>query len=431
MPSRNQKPILYLTAIELAFISPLINSQVFGLLSKVKERDIEKKILFLSLFPIRHYFSLQEPFWESVTRYYHRRIDVKKRLRKHGIKVKFIPFLFPFRSKFFYMKLFHLVVFISQAIPLLVCFMLIYRIEIIHARSYPAALLSYLLKKILRTKYIFDMRGLYPEEGVTKGSFNQGSFNYRMWMQIEKKLIENADRVVVESYPFYEYVNSVVGTSKTSVIPCCVDAEKFRYDEKKKIRLKKEYRLEDKFLLVYLGTVSMDGGWHDPGIMADYFLHFKKLQTNTHFLIINNQKKIRDSLSEFLKAKGLEENQFTIINPLEKSTSDILPIGDIGLLLIRKLPKAKTMISVKYVEYLASGLPVIVSSDVCGAANLTRENQCGIVIDLEDRDNFSKEKWLLENYDRVRGNGLKLTENYLSTDKCAKQYIEIYDRLME
>jgi glycosyltransferase involved in cell wall biosynthesis len=77
-------------------------------------------------------------------------------------------------------------------------------------------------------------------------------------------------------------------------------------------------------------------------------------------------------------------------------------------------------LSVKLGEYLASGLPVICTPFVEGAARLLDRYRCGMAVDPDDpSEPLEKEKEFLRNYETLRDNGFKLAREYLSLEACA------------
>ena len=69
-----------------------------------------------------------------------------------------------------------------KGFDLLKCFFVIiktvitFKPDFIHARGHPMALLALIFNKILRIKYIFDFRGLWADERITKGGWNMELF---------------------------------------------------------------------------------------------------------------------------------------------------------------------------------------------------------------------------------------------------------------
>ncbi|MFQ5768968.1 MAG: glycosyltransferase [bacterium] len=420
----NYKTILYLTAVEDAVNKPVIRSQVFGLLSRfMKATDIN--FFFLAFIPFRFYFDLNRPF-NTFLAYKKKRMEIKHEFKASNIKIIFFPFLFPFRRKYFHMKSLHLFVFLIQTIPLLLFFLIKENILLIHARSYPACLISYLCSKVLNVKYLFEMRGFFPDEGVIYGAYTYDSSSYFRWKNIEKNLIKGAHSVIVESEPFKKYVENIFHHPNIALIPCYVDNDIFKFNKDLKDKMKNDFNLNGKVVVTYSGTI---GGWHDPVVQTDYFLKTKQLIPNAHFLILTfkqNNKLIHD----IMKEKGLAKSEYTLLNPKLTDIPKYLLLGDVGLLTIHNLPTAKKAVSVKFGEYLACGLPVVCTPYVEGAANLIQKNDCGIIVNLDKEETFEQIYYLLKNYDKIQQNGFKLVRDYLSIKINAQKFLQIYDKII-
>jgi hypothetical protein len=71
-----------------------------------------------------------------------------------------------------------------------------HRIELIHARSYVPSLIALWLKKVFKSKFLFDMRGFWADEKVDARSWSEAGALYRITKRLEKSLLLNADVVV-------------------------------------------------------------------------------------------------------------------------------------------------------------------------------------------------------------------------------------------
>ena len=73
--------------------------------------------------------------------------------------------------------------------------------DIVHCRSYIAAEIGLALKKELGAKFIFDMRGFWADEKKDSKHWNVDKplykFIYNHYKKLEKKLLLNADTIVV------------------------------------------------------------------------------------------------------------------------------------------------------------------------------------------------------------------------------------------
>jgi glycosyltransferase involved in cell wall biosynthesis len=127
-----------------------------------------------------------------------------------------------------------------------------------------------------------------------------------------------------------------------------------------------------------------------------------------------------------LEKRGVNKDEYTLLNPETSDIPKFLLMGDVGLLTIADLPTARKAVSVKFGEYLATGLPVICTPFVAGAAQLIRDNGCGIVVDTKEASSFDQINWLLNNYKQIQNNGFKLVKEYLSVKINAGNFLEIY-----
>ena len=67
-----------------------------------------------------------------------------------------------------------------------------------------------------------------------------------------------------------------------------------------------------------------------------------------------------------------------------QQVADLLGRARCGVVLLRDLPNTRDAMPTKFFEYLASGLPVVVSASTRPIAQLTDELRCGLVVDESD-----------------------------------------------
>lgn len=99
--------------------------------------------------------------------------------------------------------------------------------QIIHIRSYQVALTGLVFRALCRIPFIFDMRGLLPEERVMCGLWSERGLGYRSAKMLERLLVRKANCVVVVSDPFAEYVRRIALHANIAVVPNCVDLADF------------------------------------------------------------------------------------------------------------------------------------------------------------------------------------------------------------
>lgn len=103
--------------------------------------------------------------------------------------------------------------------------------RLIHARSYIPAIVALAVSPLCRVPFIFDMRGLWPEERITAGRMRRGSVLHRVLLALERRCLHSAGTVVSLTNAALVHLNSVypreMQGKKTAVIPTCADLGRF------------------------------------------------------------------------------------------------------------------------------------------------------------------------------------------------------------
>jgi glycosyltransferase involved in cell wall biosynthesis len=105
-----------------------------------------------------------------------------------------------------------------------------------------------------------------------------------------------------------------------------------------------------------------------------------------------------------------------------------------GVVLLKPLPNNVTGLPTKFFEYLASGLPVIVSESLRALVTITHAERCGLVVDESDVAGFAEAMlYLVDNPDEAhemgqRGRQAVLQRYTWSTE--GEKLLRLYDRLL-
>ncbi|MEW6685309.1 MAG: glycosyltransferase [Candidatus Edwardsbacteria bacterium] len=414
-----KESIFFLTAIESPTHSVGIEYQFLNPLKRLAQIHREMSFSYLALIPWRIYFFPLHPLRGK-------KKDLQNKLASVGVRCHLFPIPYPIRYRDFHLKLIHLSLFVISALPGLFYYVLKYKIDLIHVRSYPACLLAFFVKRLLKIPYIFDLRGMYPEEGINSGVFTLNSFSYRLWKAIEGRLLKESSISIAVSEPFAEYVRELIPQAGVCVVPCCVDTRIFHFEPEKKKEVRHKFGLEEYFVLLHSGSFGTPG---DRGLAAQYFLRFKKMKENAHLVILSGTPAFRKKIETAIEKEGVKKDEYTLINPSAEEIPSLLLLGDAGLILERKMPNTKVCLSIKLGEYLSCGLPVICTPYVEGAARLVEKYNCGLIIDPDKETTYEKEQRFLEDYQQLRENGFKLVKEYLSLEKCVEKWCKIYEEV--
>ena len=402
--------IIYLTCIERIFFG-VLRSQVIKTLMTIKRTSQDLDITLVSFTPIHHYL-----------KYSKHKKKLKTEFKNVGMRFIQIPILFLSRDA--HIRFWLLPLFLLQTIPILLIIALFKRTRIIHARSYPASLVGLSIKKLLGPKLIFDMRGLYVDEALLVNKFKPNSKDVEIWRKLETQLVQKSDAVIGVSPGFKTFLGNRLNDTKFFVVPCSVDADEFYSNGKAQLQKRNELNLSERFIIVFSGSL---GSWVSVHYIITIFKKIKRIKKNAFLLILTqtNDPEIKKTLFR------AESGNFAIYNLNPEEVSDLLRIADVALLLRKESIVNKVALAVKFCEYLASGVPVLVTESAYEVARLVKKYKCGVVIqDENDPELEEKFRELIKNKETYRTNGLRLIKKYLSLEKCSGKFIDIYKKLI-
>ena len=246
--------------------------------------------------------------------------------------------------------------------------------DLILATSPPlfVALAGYLIAKIRRKPWIFEIRDLWP--GSVKAVGISQSPLLRLFEKLEVFLYRKADRIVSLSPAFEEdLVARGIERDKQDVVTNGVNTSFFsnaniRYDVRKKLNVD-----PDHFLCGYIGTVGLA---HGLKTLLDAADHCRE-QPGIVFLILGNGAD-RMALERMSKERGLKNIIFHDFVPHEEVPSYLAAL-DVSIVHLKPHPLFKTVIPSKIFESMAMGTRILCCVEGI-AAQIVRENAAGICI---------------------------------------------------
>lgn len=293
------------------------------------------------------------------------------------------------------------------------------RINIIHARAYQSLFSTILIKKILRTKLIFDMRGFWPEELVDSGRIKQKSFYYKVLKFLEKKSIFTSDWIIALTPEAKEIIKQKFKVKNVEWMPTCVDENRFKNLQ--------PINFVNKFVVVYSGSLW---SFYNMQAMANFFVAIKQKIENSHFLILGNNE--TEKLNKLFSQKEINKKDYTILTVSPEQVSNYLSGCDIAVSFIYKTYSKKAAFPTKIAEYLMAGLPVVINSQTDFLKNLIVKNKIGVVVDNPDNCDFNKkidELQVILQDKNIKLICKKIAQGYLNKNICIDKYMDIYKKL--
>lgn len=233
-------------------------------------------------------------------------------------------------------------------------------IAIVHCRSYIPALVGHKLQKDFDVKFVFDMRGFWPDEKLESGSWAGVVFKpvYSFFKRAEKKLFAACNTLVSLTYAGKEEIvnQGWKPENEIKVIPTCVNFEVFKpYDEAKKNAVRNKLGITaNAKVLVYSGSL---GGHYDIDIPFAVYKQYQQLYPETHFLILS--KTDPQIVDAYVKREGLDSKSISVLALQYDEVGEHLMAGDVGFIFYAKAYSNKGRSPTKLGEYWASGLPVL------------------------------------------------------------------------
>jgi glycosyltransferase involved in cell wall biosynthesis len=300
----------------------------------------------------------------------------------------------------------------------------IYNIEIVHARSYLPALMALPTSKILGPKLLFDIRGLWPDERLDAGLWDKNSFLYRFAKKLEKYLLTKSSHIITLTHSsiraLEQIQNSPSQPPEITVIPTCVDLNLFS---------SKSFKVSASFTLGYVGSV---GALY---VIRELFECFKLVREeipNSKLLIIN-----RDShafLWGLAHSYGLDDSDVEIRKESYIKIPDQIRRMDAAAAIYKPTYSRLATAPTKLAEYLACGVPCLVSAGCGDATRLIEDRRLGAVLHTFtslDRQEAIDKLIAVANEPDCKSRCRSTAEEIFSLSCGVKKYLSVYEKLLK
>lgn len=308
------------------------------------------------------------------------------------------------------------------------------RIQMIHARAQVPAVMALALKRRFGAKMIFDVRGLMAEEYVDAGHWRPHGVPKRLTKTMEGRSLRAADGIVTLTDALWDAMQSWPALDGREMahetIPCCIDLSKFRFDEQQRKARRTELRIDDRFVLVYSGSV---GGWYMTDQMAAFFRALKQKVPRAFFLWLTtgNLAIVNDAM----KRQGIEPHDYAVKKVEPAAIAECLSAADAGIAFYRPGISRLGTSPVKVSEYVACGLPVVINSGIGDCDRLFDRSGEGVVI-----RQFTEEAYLdaasslltfCENQDEIRRRNREVAERFFDLRNVGTtRYARLYEHVL-
>jgi glycosyltransferase involved in cell wall biosynthesis len=253
-----------------------------------------------------------------------------------------------------------------------------YQISIFHGQALYASFHAARVARSLGGRVVFDNHGILPEETMMRG----GNPNWiKTLSDTEHQLLRDADLCIMVSDGMRKFLEQKysVKTKLTQIVPCCVHMDVYQNDPANRENIRRQRKFDGKFVVLYLGTLSV---WQWPEAMFRLFaqLHEAIPETIFHLLIPEyDQEKAR----QFILLNNLPADCVVMEEVPHAQVPKMINAADAGILLREQHPVNVVSSPTKFGEYLAAGIPVILTDGIGDYSELAERLNVGVKINYE------------------------------------------------
>jgi glycosyltransferase involved in cell wall biosynthesis len=308
------------------------------------------------------------------------------------------------------------------------------KINIIHARGLPSALIGGLPKLLLNTSLIFDFRGLWVDERVDKGGWDLKRYTHRLqyslFKKLEKVLLSISDEVIVLTNKVVDEVCRLgkISPSKVTVIPCCADYDFFKLPDSSQVsEIRKRLNIpQDSIVIGYLGSA---GGMYITRSYIELLNSFGKLSKDFIALVITPDKeKFQILINEHLDS-GLRQ-KVIIHSANRKDVPSYLAVFNYIVNFTFPSYARLSMSPTKLAECFATGIPMICNSGVGDVDENVKTLDGGLVIpDVTQNSLLIAANYILTNRHQSSEELRASSRSIFGLEVARKRYQDVYSKL--
>lgn len=296
------------------------------------------------------------------------------------------------------------------------------RIELVHARSYPSCLIALRVRKALGIPYVFDIRGLYPEERVDGGLWREGGLLYRLTKRLERGFLRHAAAVVTLTEASLPHLEQAMAKAEShahlEVIPTCVDLARFPVSAGP----------EKPFTLAYFGSI---GTWY----LLDEMLRFAdqvlaEAGGGRLLFLTNGDPAVVRARAE---SAGFPADALEVDSVPHEEVPGRLAGVAATFFFIRPGPSRVGFHQTKFGESLALGIPVAANRGIGDTSRIIEEEGVGVVVEGFDEAQLQRAARKLVELSRspeIRRRCRRVAEEGYDLADGVERYHALYRRVL-
>lgn len=237
---------------------------------------------------------------------------------------------------------------------------------LVHVRSYVPALIALSARRATRAKLLFDIRGFWADERIEGGLWPAGGRLYRVAKRCERWFFAEADAIVTLTDASVPQIRAWVGPRDLpiEVIPTCVDLERFSERPER----------PGGPHTVWVGSI---GTWYRFDLTASVAAALSLPLT-----VLTRERDLAERILAGYPA--------SVRSVAPERIGHELYAGDVGLCLIASSFSKTASAPTRFAEYLAVGMPVLVTPGVGDLEAIVEDHRVGVVLRGEDEESIGR-----------------------------------------
>ena len=277
------------------------------------------------------------------------------------------------------------------------------------------------------TKFIFEVRDLWPDSAIDLGELNN-KFAIKLSMKMEKKIYSISDKIIVISnYIKNKIIDKGIAEEKIAVIHNGTDEEFITKTKKVPQDLLGKYRTKNNFIVIYAGNIGIAQNLNIVINSAEMLQN-----KNVLFLFVGDGP-YKSQLEQLVVRKELKNIIFVGEIDREK-IHEYLCLADCGIVILKRIPLFKGALPSKIFDYMACDLPILLGVEG-EAKTLVEDSRIGLGFESDNSEDLTKKIIHLKNHPielySMASKGNNYVYNNFNRTKQASKIEDILKELLE
>jgi glycosyltransferase involved in cell wall biosynthesis len=303
------------------------------------------------------------------------------------------------------------------------------KITHIHCFCTPAGGFGYFLSILSGKSLILDSYEPHAEAMVENGTWSKQSLAFKILWWLERKQSLRANYRIGIATGMLDYARNKWGVAiqQVGLKPCCVDLNKFQFDEDFHGTFRKKQSWSNSIVCVYAGKF---GGIYLEQEVFDLFSTAYRFWGG-RFRVLLLTGLARTDVESYCKRSNVPIEIFYVTRVPFEEMSKYLSVADFGITPVKPVPSKRYCSPIKDGEYWALGLPVVITDNISDDSRIIRQHNAGAVIEKLENDSYLDvitkiDSLLAEPKDHLRKRIRRLAEQYRNYNIAVREYTNIY-----